>query len=108
MKSYLFVCSKGVTRSPAAASAAEEIAKGKKKKILTESLGLYSGARISADKINEFDKIFVMEEGMASTLRNEYHYKKPIVCLDIKDKDKYDSNDPELYKTLISKLKRHI
>jgi len=47
MKNYLFVCSMGVSRSPAAESAARKIAYEKKKKILTEHLGLYSGAKIS-------------------------------------------------------------
>ena len=108
MKNYLFVCRAGITRSPAAASAAEELAEKKKKKILTEHVGLYSGAKISAEKISTFDKIFVMEKGMEKILRQEYHYKKPIISLDIKDKDKYKSNDPELYKTIMSKLRRHI
>jgi len=106
MKNYLFVCSAGISRIPAAASAAREIAGKKGRKILTEHLGLYSGAKISEEKIMTFDKIFVMEKGMAKILRDEYHYKKPVVSLDIKDK--YDSDDPELYRILRSKLKKHI
>jgi len=106
MKNYLFVCNAGITRSPAAASAASELAGKKRKKILTEHVGLYSGAKISAEKINSFDKIFVMDEEMANTLRQDYHYKKPIINLDIADK--YDSDISGLYRILKSRLRRHI
>jgi protein-tyrosine-phosphatase len=104
MKNYLFVCSMGVSRSPAAAAVARKIAGKKRKKILTENLGLYSGAKISEERISTFDKIFVMNEGLANTLRNEYHYKKPIINLNIADKD----DDSELHGILESKLKKYI
>lgn len=108
MKNYLFVCGKGVSRSPAAASAAQEIANERRKKILTECVGIYSGAKISADKISTFDKIFVMEEEMIKTLRQEYNCKKPIINLDVKDIYYQYDDYSELIEVMKSKLRKHI
>lgn len=106
MKNYLFVCGAGLSRSPTAALAAKELAYEKRKKILTEHVGLYSGAKISEEKINSFDRIFVMNSEMEKVIREEYHYKKPIINLCVRDI--YGMHDPELFKIMKSKLKRYI
>ncbi len=91
---YVFVCHHGESRSPKAASIAEQIACEKGFELETDYFGV-NDRRTNEEKrriLTGADKVFVMEEIMRFDIERILNYKGRIICLDIPDLD-YLSRD---------------
>ena len=88
MSNYLFVCKAGKIRSPTAVRAANFVAKKHCLELKAEATGtaIIRKNGWNAEKLNNYDKIFVMEPYMQRFLTRKYGVpEEKIVCFDIED-----------------------
>ena len=95
----LFICNQNENRS----KTAEELFKGR---FETKSAGLYNEKPISERQLSWADLVVVMEDDQRTEISKRFpklYMQKRILSLDIPDL--YYHNQPELIKTLKSKIK---
>ena len=96
----LFICNQNENRS----KTAEELFKGK---FETKSAGLYNENPVSEKQISWAELVVVMEDEQRTEISKRFpklYMQKKILSLDIPDV--YYHNQPELIKTLKSKIKQ--
>ncbi|MBI2135267.1 phosphotyrosine protein phosphatase [Candidatus Woesearchaeota archaeon] len=95
----LFICNQNLNRS----KTAEQVFKGKFK---TKSAGLYNEKPVTEKQLSWADVVVVMEDSQRTEISKRFpkqYIKKRILSLGIPDV--YHYNQPELIKTLNSKVK---
>ena len=102
---FLFVCHANAQRSPTAEEVCRRITREENLGIEASSAGISQDARrpVTKEMAEEADRIFVMEDEMATTLVEDYGQSPgKIICLEVPDI--YSRNDPWLVAILEDKI----
>lgn len=95
----LFVCAGGVDRSPCAANIARELARQNAYRgYFSDSWGMYSSdaEAVSCEALQQFDRIFVMDERMVFDLQARYGVSRnKIINLNVRDRTPGEENFKE-------------
>ena|SRR3989338_9862026 len=101
---YVFVCKHGQHRSATCARIAHDIGLEKKFELETDYVGISENEseEDKANRLNEADRVFVMEENMRWHVKKVWHYYKEIICLNIEDRE---IEDKEIREKLLPYIK---